>query len=76
VCANISFVARRRHLDKDIEGVLLDAEAHGWVVVPGANYWKLRCTCPAKHQRWVHLTPSNANYGKNLASWLKRQSCW
>ena len=27
-------------------------------------------------QRWVHLTPSNANYGRNLASWLKRQSCW
>jgi hypothetical protein len=75
-CANISCVARRRHLDKDIEGVLLEAEAHGWVVVPSANYWKLRCKCPAKHQRWVHLTPSNTNYGKNLASWLKRQSCW
>ena len=45
--------------------MLLEAGAHGWVVVPGTKYWKLRCTCPAKHQRWVPLTPSNANYGKS-----------
>jgi hypothetical protein len=47
----MSCVARRRHPDKDIEGALVEAEAHGWAVVPGASYWKLRCGCPVKHQR-------------------------
>lgn len=67
---------RRRHPSKDIEAVLVDAEVHGWNVIPTTKYWKLRCTCPDRHQRWVHLTPSNPNYVKNLASWIKRQSCW
>lgn len=69
-------VPRRRHLAKDIEAVLVEAEAHGWVVLTGPKYWKLRCNCAGKHQRWVHLTPSDPNYAKSLASWLKRQSCW
>ena len=56
--------------------MLVDAEAHGWTVTPGPKYWKLFCTCPGKHKKWVHLTPSNPNYVNNLASWLKRQSCW
>jgi hypothetical protein len=69
-------VARRRHPDKNIEPVLVEAETHGWVVAPGPKYWKLLCSCQGKHQRWVHLTPSDPNYAKNLASWLKRQPCW
>jgi hypothetical protein len=37
-------VARRRHQDKDVEKVLVDAERHGWVVVvPTKGYWKARC---------------------------------
>ena len=69
-------VSRRRHPNKDIEIVLVDAEAHGWTVTPGPKYWKLFCTCPGKHKKWVHLTPSNPNYVNNLASWLRRQPCW
>jgi hypothetical protein len=70
-------VARKRHQDKDIEKLLVEAEANDWlVIISPKGYWKLRCTCERKHYRTVHLTPSGSNYAKNLASWLKRQPCW
>jgi hypothetical protein len=69
-------MARRRHQDKDIEKVLAEAERHGWTVIPARKYWKLRCHCAQKHQKWVKLTPSDANYVTNLTKWLNRQSCW
>ena len=65
-------MARKRHQDKDIEKVLVEAEAHGWVVIPTKKYWKLRCPFERQHARWVHLTPSR-NYTRSLASWLKAQ---
>ncbi len=65
----------RRHQDKDIEKVLVEAESHGWYVKPGKGYWKLLCGC-GEHKKWVALTPSGANYAKNLAKWLERKPCW
>lgn len=68
---------RQRHPDKEIEKTLREAERHGWqVVTSGKGYPKLRCPCPLKHYRSVHLTPSDANYRRNLEAWLKRQPCW
>jgi hypothetical protein len=70
-------MSRLRHQNKDIEAVLSEAEDHGWtVIISKKSYWKLLCSCPEKHIKWVALTPSGSNYHKNLASWLKRQSCW
>jgi hypothetical protein len=34
------------------------------------------CSCPDKHQGWVHLTPSGAKYTLNLVKQLKRATCW
>jgi len=40
--------------------------------------WLLQDALPlrARHQRWIHLTPSDPNYGKNLRHWLVRLDCW
>ena len=32
----------------------------------------MRCGCPDRHQRPVHLAPSDPNYGTNLRHWLGR----
>lgn len=57
--------------------MLSEAEAHRWdVIVSRKGYWKLRCHCPEKHQRWVHLTPSNPHYARQLRHWLQTRSCW
>jgi hypothetical protein len=71
----VVWVSRRRHQDKDIEKVLVEAENHGWDVIPTDKYWKLLCGC-GQHKKWVKLTPSGAKYVQNLAQWFKRQSCW
>jgi transposase len=68
--------ARRRHPKKDLEKVLQEAEQHGWRVVETKKYFKLLCSCADKHKRWVHLSPSDGDYAKNLLAWLGRQSCW
>ncbi|WP_409494952.1 hypothetical protein [Amycolatopsis sp. cmx-11-12] len=39
------------------------------------TYYTVRCPC-GQHQRWIHLTPSGSNYGKNALSWLLRQPCY
>ena len=64
----------QRHPNKVLEGVIREAERHGWARSRGKGYFKLQCSCGA-HRKWVALTPSNANYGKNLLHWLKR-TCW
>lgn len=70
-------MARRRHPNKDIEKVLVEAEAHGWRFdTSGKVYWRALCSCGNRdHQRSVHLTPSDPNYPKNLAHWFRRM-CW
>jgi hypothetical protein len=69
------YADRPRHPVKELEAVLSYAEGRGWRVWKGSAYFGMRCPC-GQHQRWVHLTPSNPNYERNLRSWLKRQPCW
>ena len=69
-------VARPRHPRKDLEAVLRAAEDRGWRVTKGKGYYGLWCPCPARHKRWVALTPSGSGYLTNLVSWLERQPCW
>jgi len=70
-------VARPRHPKKDLEAILRLCEAAGWrVEKPSRGYFKVKCGCPDKHMRTVHLTPSDPNYGKNLLGWLRRRPCW
>ena len=67
-------VDRPKHRRQDLEKILVAAEAHGWVVTKGKNYFKLKCSC-GDHLRSCHLTPSDPNYGRNLLGWLRR-TCW
>jgi hypothetical protein len=68
-------MTRPKHKVKELEAVLRDAEHRGWRVDKGKKYYGMRCPC-GKHQRRVHLTPSNPNYELNLRKWLQRQPCW
>jgi hypothetical protein len=67
---------QRPPLDPELEAVLRAAEKQGWMVTKGKKYFKLMCSCPDKHQGWVHLTPSGAKYTLNLVKQLKRATCW
>jgi hypothetical protein len=66
---------RSRHPNKELEQVLRDAEARAWHVTKSRKYFALRCPC-GQHKRWVHLTPSDPRYERNLRKWLERQQCW
>lgn len=47
----------------------------GWTTSekPGKRgYLKLKCPC-GNHIRWLHKTPSNPNYYRDLIKWLRRQ---
>jgi hypothetical protein len=66
---------RLRHPRKELEQVLRDAEAVGWQVTKARKYFALWCPC-GEHKKWVHLTPSDPRYERNLRKWLKRQPCW
>ena len=68
-------MGRPKHQVKELEAVLRQAEAGGWCVEKGKKYFGMRCPC-GKHQRRVHLTPSNPKYLLNLRKWLQRQPCW
>jgi hypothetical protein len=59
-----------------LEEILREAERRGWRVKKPSKYFKMYCPCAEKHFKTVHLTPSGANYAKNLKKWLERQSCW
>lgn len=65
---------RPRHPRADLEQLLRDIEAQGWVVSKPKYY---RCACPCgEHLKWLHLTPSDPNYARNQRAWFTRQACW
>jgi hypothetical protein len=67
----------RRHPRKDLEEVLATFAAAGWRVDDPPKYYRVRCprAC-GQHQRWIHLTPSDPNYGSHALHWLYRQPCY
>lgn len=68
----------KKHPRKELEEVLEEFHEHGWSVEDPPKYYRVRCPkerC-GLHQRWIHLTPSGANYGKNALMWGRRQDCW
>jgi hypothetical protein len=70
-------MSRPKHQVKELEAVLKEAERKDWTVdrPSPTGYFRLRCPC-GKHQRHVHLTPSNPRYELNLRKWLDRTGCW
>lgn len=63
-------------LHKEIEALIAEFEAAGWRVVYRKNgYPRVLCPC-GDHQRSIHKTPSNPNYGKDTLRWLQRQPCY
>jgi hypothetical protein len=71
-----SAVTRPKHPDKDLEPVLKEAESQNWIVTKGKKYFKMKCPCPDKHSKTVHLSPSDPKYRKNLLAQLLRATCW
>ncbi|RFU18840.1 hypothetical protein D0Z06_24580 [Geodermatophilus marinus] len=65
----------KRHKRKDLEEVLEVFHQAGWLIEDPPTYYTLKCPC-GKHMRWLHLTPSGANYGRNALAWGRRQPCW
>ena len=69
-------VGEPRHPDKDLERIIREAEEHGWRRTKRPkSYFRLYCPC-GRHIKTVALTPSGANYGRNLLAWFRRQDCW
>lgn len=69
-------LGRPKHPIKELEALLREAEAKGWRVTKGRKYYALWCSCPGKHWKTVHLTPSDINYERHLRGKLKRDTCW
>jgi hypothetical protein len=69
-------VNRPQHQVKELEAVLRAAEDRRWRVEKGKKYFKMWCPCPEKHWKTVKLTPSGANYTRNLLGQLRRATCW
>jgi hypothetical protein len=69
---------RPRHPNGDFELVLRSAEQQGWRVEGGhrGKYYKLKCPCPEKHMKTMHLTPSDPNYLKNWLHRVRLRTCW
>ena len=61
---------------KELETVLREAEDQNWRVDKGSKYYSMCCPCGLKHYKWVHLTPSSANYERKLRTYLKNYTCW
>lgn len=61
----------KKHPRKDLEAVLVEFAAHGWPIVNPPKYYQVLCPCGV-HYRWIHLTPSNPNYGKEVLRWAQR----
>ena len=61
----------KRHPRKDLEAVLQEFADHGWRIFDPPKYDKVLCPCRS-HYRWIHLTPSNPNYGKQAVRWASR----
>lgn len=66
---------RPKHNRPDIEALMREAEARGWVFTKGSGYYKGKCSCEGKHMKTVHLSPSNPRYTLNLRKWFER-TCW
>lgn len=49
----------RQHPKKELEELLQVFHQAGWRIA----------------ERWIHLTPSGANYARNALMWLMRQEC-
>lgn len=64
----------RKHPRKDLEEVLVAFHKAGWLIEDSGTYYRVICPC-GDHQRSIHLTPSNPNYGRQALSWLRRQPC-
>lgn len=69
-------MGRPKHPKKELEAVLKAAEAQSWIVTKAKKYFKMKCGCPDKHSKSVHLTPSDPKYLKNLLGQLARATCW
>lgn len=64
----------KKHPKKELEAVLCEFDAKEWRIEDPPTYYQVKCPC-GEHQRWIHLTPSGRNYGKNALAWLERQPC-
>lgn len=64
----------RRHPKKDLERLLEQFHASGWVIKDSDTYYKVLCPC-GEHRRTIHLSPSGSQYRRNAESWLRRQPC-
>jgi hypothetical protein len=65
----------KRHPKKELEALLGEFHEAGWAIDDPPRYYRVRCPC-GQHYRWVHLTPSSANYVRNALQWLYRQPCY
>ena len=65
-----------RHPDKELRKVTDGADARGWEGTRGKGYFMMKCPCPEKHKKTVHLSPSNPNYTRELLGFLRRYTCW
>lgn len=50
-----------------------ELESLGWTFTRG-KYFKGRCAC-GDHMKMVHVTPSDPNYLRNLAAYMRRLDC-
>jgi hypothetical protein len=64
----------RKHPRKDLEEVLVIFYEAGWLIEDSGRYHRVKCPC-GEHQRSIHLTPSNPDYGRQALNWLRRQAC-
>lgn len=60
---------------KNIEPVLEEFDRMGWRIEDPPTYYTVKCPCPARHMRQIHLTPSDPRYPTNALSWLRSCSC-
>lgn len=63
-------------LQRELRELRKEAERRGWRVFRGKGYWKMYCPCPRRCKKTMALTPSGANYVRNLIGQLNRGTCW
>ena len=68
-------MARPKHPSKEFEDVLRSAEKQGWRIERGRKYFKMKCSCPNRDMKTMHITP-NEGYLKNFCKKLERDTCW
>lgn len=66
-----------KHPDKELREVTDSADAQGWTVQRSrGGYFMIKCPCPGKHKKTVHVSPSNPRYKRELLGFLRRSTCW